>query len=176
MEGNLFVSLDEGKSWKRVEDIPKGDAVLVVEHPFNNRYVSEMSPCRADTHIIQGFRAYHRHETLSNRGPGKDLEAFRPSSSACICSTAPFVPLRSSKIRLHSLPRHELQQEGLGGDVPRRGVSDKHYRLLHINPGYCRLSTPRRPSVTTRRNSSQRRHDASSRTAAKNSRQTSPLI
>lgn len=43
IEGNVHVSLDEGKSWKRVEDIPKGDAAMVIEHPFNNRYVSLFS-------------------------------------------------------------------------------------------------------------------------------------
>ncbi|KAF8075280.1 vacuolar protein sorting/targeting protein 10 [Lyophyllum atratum] len=38
IEGNVYVSQDEGKSWKRSEDIPKGKASMVIEHPFNNRY------------------------------------------------------------------------------------------------------------------------------------------
>ncbi|KAJ3573829.1 hypothetical protein NP233_g2168 [Leucocoprinus birnbaumii] len=36
-EGNVYVSSDEGKSWKAAADIPAGKAVMVVEHPFNNR-------------------------------------------------------------------------------------------------------------------------------------------
>jgi hypothetical protein len=40
MEGNVYVSSNEGKSWNRAEDIPKGDSMIVVEHPFDNRYVS----------------------------------------------------------------------------------------------------------------------------------------
>ena len=34
------MSQDEGKSWSRAEDIPKGKTVMVIEHPFDNRYVS----------------------------------------------------------------------------------------------------------------------------------------
>jgi hypothetical protein len=34
------VSLDEGKSWSTPEDIPKGVAAMVIEHPFDNSYVS----------------------------------------------------------------------------------------------------------------------------------------
>ena len=39
MEGNVYVSQDEGKSWKRAEDIPKGQVTTVIEHPFDTRYV-----------------------------------------------------------------------------------------------------------------------------------------
>ncbi|KAJ2911663.1 hypothetical protein MD484_g8748, partial [Candolleomyces efflorescens] len=38
MEGNVYVSQDEGKSWKRAEDIPKGQVTTVIEHPFDTRY------------------------------------------------------------------------------------------------------------------------------------------
>jgi hypothetical protein len=34
------VSQDEEKSWSIAEVIPKGKAVMVIEHPFDNRYVS----------------------------------------------------------------------------------------------------------------------------------------
>jgi hypothetical protein len=40
MEGSVYVSSDEGKSWKIASDIPKGQAMMVIEHPFDNRYVS----------------------------------------------------------------------------------------------------------------------------------------
>lgn len=39
MEGNVYVSQDEGKSWKRAEDIPAGKVTTVIEHPFDTRYV-----------------------------------------------------------------------------------------------------------------------------------------
>lgn len=38
-EGNVYVSQDEGKNWARA-DVPKGQAAMVIEHPFHNRYVS----------------------------------------------------------------------------------------------------------------------------------------
>ena len=40
MEGNIYVSLDEGKSWKSAEGIPSGKASMFFEHPVDNRYVS----------------------------------------------------------------------------------------------------------------------------------------
>ncbi|KAK7031441.1 Sortilin [Favolaschia claudopus] len=38
VEGNIYVSSDEGKSWSQPEDIPKGEAVMVIEHPFEHSY------------------------------------------------------------------------------------------------------------------------------------------
>ncbi|KAI0030630.1 Oligoxyloglucan reducing end-specific cellobiohydrolase [Vararia minispora EC-137] len=34
---NIFVSQDEGRTWKRPENIPEGVAVMFFEHPFDNR-------------------------------------------------------------------------------------------------------------------------------------------
>jgi len=39
MEGNIYVSLDEGKSWKLAEGIPTGVASMFFEHPVDNRFV-----------------------------------------------------------------------------------------------------------------------------------------
>lgn len=36
-QGLVYVSSDEGKSWKVADDIPRGKAIMVIEHPFNNR-------------------------------------------------------------------------------------------------------------------------------------------
>lgn len=33
------MSSDEGKFWSLASDIPRGKAVMVIEHPFNNRMV-----------------------------------------------------------------------------------------------------------------------------------------
>ncbi|PPQ80721.1 hypothetical protein CVT25_001841 [Psilocybe cyanescens] len=38
MQGDVYVSLDEGKSWKAAEGIPSGKTAMVLEHPTDNRY------------------------------------------------------------------------------------------------------------------------------------------
>ncbi|KAJ7460667.1 vacuolar protein sorting/targeting protein 10 [Mycena latifolia] len=48
MEGNIYVSPDEGKTWKRAEDIPEGAAAMVIEHPFDNTYAFVLT--RKTTH------------------------------------------------------------------------------------------------------------------------------
>ncbi|CAK5273809.1 unnamed protein product [Mycena citricolor] len=48
MTGDVYVSQDEGKSWKRAEDIPKGAASIVIEHPFDNSYAFVLT--RGKTH------------------------------------------------------------------------------------------------------------------------------
>jgi photosystem II stability/assembly factor-like uncharacterized protein len=40
IEGNVYVSQDEGKSWNRATDIPERAAMMVIQHPFDNKYVS----------------------------------------------------------------------------------------------------------------------------------------
>jgi len=40
MEGNIYVSLDEGKTWNPAEGVPTGEATMFIEHPVDNRYVS----------------------------------------------------------------------------------------------------------------------------------------
>jgi photosystem II stability/assembly factor-like uncharacterized protein len=36
--GDVYVSQDEGKSWDLATDVPAGEANMVFEHPFDNRY------------------------------------------------------------------------------------------------------------------------------------------
>ncbi|TFK24535.1 vacuolar protein sorting/targeting protein 10 [Coprinopsis marcescibilis] len=38
MDGNLYVSSDEGKSWNLADGIPKNSISMVFEHPFDKRY------------------------------------------------------------------------------------------------------------------------------------------
>jgi hypothetical protein len=55
LDGNVCVSQDEEKSWSTAEDIPKGKTVMVIEHPFDNRYVSLFRTFRmtlADVFIV----------------------------------------------------------------------------------------------------------------------------
>lgn len=40
MEGNVYVSLDEGKTWNLADGVPTGEAAMFIEHPVDNRYVS----------------------------------------------------------------------------------------------------------------------------------------
>ena len=40
VEGDVHVSHDEGKTWNRADDIPRGKAAMLIEHPFDNSYVS----------------------------------------------------------------------------------------------------------------------------------------
>ena len=39
IEGNVYVSQDEGKSWERAEGIQEGKALMFFEHPFDNKIV-----------------------------------------------------------------------------------------------------------------------------------------
>ncbi|KIK54103.1 hypothetical protein GYMLUDRAFT_232409 [Collybiopsis luxurians FD-317 M1] len=39
IEGIVYVSQDEGKSWNVADRIPKGEAAMVIEHPFDKNYV-----------------------------------------------------------------------------------------------------------------------------------------
>ncbi|KAF5364419.1 hypothetical protein D9758_010687 [Tetrapyrgos nigripes] len=38
VEGNIYVSQDEGKSWNIADGIPKHEALMFIEHPFNKQY------------------------------------------------------------------------------------------------------------------------------------------
>lgn len=43
VEGNVWVSEDEGRYWKLATGIPPGAISMVVEHPFDNSYVRPSS-------------------------------------------------------------------------------------------------------------------------------------
>ncbi|KAG6330590.1 hypothetical protein ID866_8498 [Astraeus odoratus] len=36
--GEVFITQDEGNTWDRASDIPRGEAMMVIEHPFDTRY------------------------------------------------------------------------------------------------------------------------------------------
>ncbi|KAK7677436.1 hypothetical protein QCA50_019549 [Cerrena zonata] len=40
VEGDVHVSHDEGKTWNRADDIPRGKAAMLIEHPFDSTYAS----------------------------------------------------------------------------------------------------------------------------------------
>ncbi|KAJ7436099.1 vacuolar protein sorting/targeting protein 10 [Mycena galericulata] len=48
VDGDIYVSSDEGKSWNLAEDIPRGAAAMVIEHPFDNSFAFVLT--RSKTH------------------------------------------------------------------------------------------------------------------------------
>ncbi|KAJ7281966.1 vacuolar protein sorting/targeting protein 10 [Mycena rebaudengoi] len=48
IDGDIYVSSDEGKGWKLADGIPKGVAAMVMEHPFDNSYAFVLT--RSTTH------------------------------------------------------------------------------------------------------------------------------
>ncbi|KAJ7626363.1 vacuolar protein sorting/targeting protein 10 [Mycena polygramma] len=46
VEGNVYVSSNEGKTWRLSEDIPSGAAAMVIEHPFDNSYAFVLTRTR----------------------------------------------------------------------------------------------------------------------------------
>lgn len=50
----VWRSEDEGRTWKVIEDVPRGDAFSVIEHPFDNRVVCIF--LHFPTHVIAVLR------------------------------------------------------------------------------------------------------------------------
>jgi hypothetical protein len=68
MEGNIYVSLDEGKTWNPAEGVPTGEATMFIEHPVDNRYVSCFMVFVLSSMIcLPGIHFNWRQNTLSNR-------------------------------------------------------------------------------------------------------------
>ncbi|KAF8489994.1 Oligoxyloglucan reducing end-specific cellobiohydrolase [Russula emetica] len=57
IRGDLFMSNDEGKSWRRSEDIPEGQAAMFIDHPSDNRMAFVLT--RGTTH----YRTEDRGQT-----------------------------------------------------------------------------------------------------------------
>ena len=63
------MSSDEGKFWSLASDIPRGKAVMVIEHPFNNRMVRGLYLIARTVLILSlGICADRWYQTLSNGG------------------------------------------------------------------------------------------------------------
>ena len=77
-DGVVYVSQNEGKSWDAA-DIPKGEASMVVEHPFDNHYVRRshfLSSYIAQLETLQAFVLTKgtKHYRTSDRG--KSWQSF----------------------------------------------------------------------------------------------------
>ncbi|KAL6301716.1 hypothetical protein BKA93DRAFT_738184 [Sparassis latifolia] len=57
VEGNVYVSQDEGKSWRQAEGLPAGEATMVIEHPFDRNYAFVLT--KGTTH----YRTQNRGQT-----------------------------------------------------------------------------------------------------------------
>ena len=66
----MYVSQDEGKTWNVADRIPKGEAAMVIEHPFDKRYVGIPSLTSLIPMLISGvgLRIDPRAYSLPNRG------------------------------------------------------------------------------------------------------------
>ena len=64
LEGNVFITQDEGKNWDRAAGIPPGDAAMAIEHPFDSRYVRIVHILLWSTAFI--LCTYLRNDSLSH--------------------------------------------------------------------------------------------------------------
>ena len=71
IEGNLYVSQNEGHDWEKADGIPSGVAVMFMEHPFNNRMVRYpllVEDCY-NMSLVVGLRVNERKNPLPYRRP-----------------------------------------------------------------------------------------------------------
>lgn len=82
MEGNVYVSLDEGKTFKVADGVPKGEVVMVFEHPTDNRYVSSARGGGSKLTPWTGVCAHRRHHALPHRRQRADMATIRRPTAA----------------------------------------------------------------------------------------------
>ena len=145
MDGNVWVSSNEGKSWSRAEDIPEGKAAMVIEHPFDNNYVRATPP--PDLWVLThdswntGIRADQGKDPLPHGRPRQDVAFVRDAHDSRARRATTVLPLRPQEIRVHPLPgcimrrRHPLDDyvSRRGTCIaPSRSHTVTHYPFLDI--------------------------------------------
>jgi hypothetical protein len=50
MKGNVWLTDDEGHTWRQLDAIPDGKAAVVIEHPFDSNYVRMLSVLDIQAH------------------------------------------------------------------------------------------------------------------------------
>ena len=77
VDGNVWVSEDEGRYWKLANGIPTGSTAMVIQHPFDNHYVS-VSVAGSSPYMITDSHCHlfplglcfdEGHHSLSHRRP-----------------------------------------------------------------------------------------------------------
>lgn len=66
VEGNVYLSEDEGKTWNLVNGIPREEASLLMEHPFDNRIVRLAIFLISSPDRYKGIRLDKRNKTLQD--------------------------------------------------------------------------------------------------------------
>lgn len=128
MKGVVYVSPDEGKSWKPAEGVPDGKAAMVIEHPYDNRVVSVgRRVIRAGVHLTQsttipGFHTVSGQNALQNGEPRPDMAVLRHAASPCYGRATALVPRRQTETGVHHLPRDGVHWVWLAHILLRRGA------------------------------------------------------
>jgi hypothetical protein len=68
VEGNVYLSEDEGRTWRLVDGIPREEAYLLMEHPFDNRIVCLAKFLIDSPDRYTGIRLDKRNKTLQDYG------------------------------------------------------------------------------------------------------------
>ncbi|PFH50972.1 hypothetical protein AMATHDRAFT_60180 [Amanita thiersii Skay4041] len=60
--GDVYVSLDEGKTWKKADGIPEGKAAMVIDHPFDSQYAFVLSNEQTHWRTSDKGKTWHSFE------------------------------------------------------------------------------------------------------------------
>jgi hypothetical protein len=156
--GDIHVSQDEGKSWKRADDIPPGEAAMFIEHPFDNRVVryclysysqyilsaSNVLTMTFDlTEFYLGIRINKFLQALPHRRPRKVMAHVRSPRDGSLRPKSTLIPLRSQKVGVHPPPGYQMRPNSLGTTMSRRGAHLSHIYILLASKFLCRHTTPK---------------------------------
>ena len=151
VQGNVYVSQDEGKNWALADGVPQGHANMVFEHPFHNRYAF----------ILTGSKTHYRTEDR-----GKTWRSFEtPAPPAYVPNPLSFHsdPTKYGYILYQGMV---CDRDGLGS-VCRDEV--RNSAPLVVDSTHCshRHTTPKKLSRILQQNCSRTQLSACSRIAAR---------
>ncbi|CAG8680775.1 7423_t:CDS:2, partial [Acaulospora colombiana] len=77
MEGNVWLSEDEGKIWRLINDVPRGEAVQLIEHPFDNRMKRNITGLKIEDELGEVSRCHYHLRILPTLWPSTRIQADR---------------------------------------------------------------------------------------------------